>query len=279
MFYKLTKSMENRAVNNKKKSLADSNINEMKSRKKGFAGLYENFFRKLPALVTLLSTSPLVFIYVTCIGISCAPGVALTISAWEMSAQWGLIARSFLMAFTFSTGGFFFAVTLIFVVPIFNYPFLLWVRKNGKYKGPWLSTQTVPWYMHNAMIYLVRYTVLDFMTPSILNELFFRMMGMKIGKNVMINSSNISDACLIELEDNVTIGGSALLMAHYGMHGLLVIDSLKIKKNTTVGLNAMIFGGAKVGERVTIGPSAVVLPKDEVLDGEKFGIKSEKSDA
>lgn len=270
--------MENRAVNKEKKSLADSNINKLKSRKTGFAGIYENVFRKLPSFITFLSTCPLIFIYVACIGISCMPGVALTISAWEASAQWGLFMRSLIMAFAFSTGGFLFAITLIFVVPIFNLPFLIWVRKNGKYKGPWLSTQTVPWYMHNAMIYLVRYTVLDFLTPSLFNELFFRMMGMKIGKNVMINSSNISDACLIELEDNVTIGGSALLMAHYGMHGLLVIDKLTIKKNTTVGLNAMIFGGATIGEKVTIGPGAVVLPKDDIKDGDKFGIKTEEKD-
>lgn len=124
------------------------------------------------------------------------------------------------------------------------------------------------------MIYLVRYTILDFITPSPLNELFFRMMGMKIGKNVVINTSNISDACLIELEDNVTIGGSAVLMSHYGMHGLLVIDELKIKKKTTVGLNAMIFGGAKIGEKVTVGPNAVVLPKTNIEDGQKFGIES-----
>ena len=34
---------------------------------------------------------------------------------------------------------------------------------------------------------------------------------------------------MIELEDNVTIGGSAVLMSHYAMHGLLVIDKLKMR--------------------------------------------------
>lgn len=269
--------MENDGVNKKRKSLADSNINERKSTKSGLAGVFENLLRGFPNIMALASTSPLIFIYITCIALSCAPGVAICISVWEGTSDWGLVSRAISMAFSFATGGFLFILTLIFVVPLFNLPFLYWVRKNGKYKGPWYSTQTMPWYMHNAMIYLVRYTILDFITPSPLNTLFFKMMGMKMGKNVMINSSNISDACLIELEDNVTIGGSAVLLAHYGMHGLLVIDKLRIKKKTTVGLNAMVFGGTKIGERVTIGPNAVVLPKTEVKDGAKFGIEVTES--
>ena len=262
---------------NKKKSLVDADINKKKSQKKGLAGLFENTFRKFPNIVALLSTSPLIFIYISCIGISCIPGVSLCIWSWEQTLEMSILVRAICMAFSFSTGGFFFVLTLVFVVPFFNLPFLYWVRKNGGYRGPWFSVQTVPWYMHNAMIYLVRYTVLDFITPSILNDLFFRMMGMKIGKNVTINTSNISDACLIELEDNVTIGGSAVLMAHYGMHGLLVIDKLKVREKTTVGLNAMIFGGANMGDRATVGPNAVVLPKTKIEDGEKFGLESAKS--
>jgi hypothetical protein len=271
-FTKSGKNSENRAVN-KKTSLVDSDINKKKSRKKGLAGVFENLFRDFPQIVSFLSSAPLIFIYITCIALACVPGISLTIWIYEMTASWGILGRAILMAFAFSTGAFLFVISLIFIVPIFNLPFLLMVRRNGKYRGPWFSVQTVPWYLHNAMIYLVRYTVLDFITPSILNEIFFRMMGMKIGKNVLINSSNISDACMIELEDNVTIGGSAVLMSHYAMHGLLVIDKLKIKKNTTVGLNAIIMGGSDIGEKVTIAPAAVVLPKSKVEDGGKFGFK------
>ena len=255
-----------------KESLADAELNKQKSRKRGLAGLFENLLRGLPTVMMLFSTSPLIFIYILCIGISCIPGVSLTIFFWELSAQWTLMLRSIVMALAFSTGGFLFVLSLVFVVPIFNMPFAYIVKKNGPYKGPWMSTQSVPWYMHNALIYLVRYTILDFITPSPLNTLFYKMMGMKMGKNVMINTSNISDACLITLEDNVTIGGSAVIMAHYGVHGLLVIEPLTIKEKTTIGLNAKILGGGNIGSRVTIGPNAVVLPKHKINDGEKFGI-------
>jgi len=80
------------------------------------------------------------------------------------------------------------------------------------------------------------------------------MMGMKIGKGVMINSSNISDPCLIVLDDYVTIGGSAYMMAHYGMKGFLIIDKLHIKKGAMIGLAAKILGGVSIGERQLLPP-------------------------
>jgi len=56
------------------------------------------------------------------------------------------------------------------------------------------------------------------------------MMGMKIGKGVHINSTNISDPALIELEDKVIIGGSVHIIAHYASKGYLVVERVKICK-------------------------------------------------
>ena len=98
-----------------------------------------------------------------------------------------------------------------------------------------------------------------------------------MGNNININTSNISDACLIELEDNVVLGGSAHIMAHYGMHGLLVIDKVKIGRNTTIGLKASILGGVTIGSKVTVAPNATVLPKTNIGDEEKFGFNKEES--
>jgi acetyltransferase-like isoleucine patch superfamily enzyme len=118
----------------------------------------------------------------------------------------------------------------------------------------------------------VRYTILDFITPSPLNVYFFKAMGMKVGKGVMINTSNISDPCLIKLEDYVTIGGSAYMMAHYGMKGYLIIDKLVIKRGAMIGLCAKILGGVTIGEKAVVAPNMAVLPKTVIKDGEKYGV-------
>lgn len=89
---------------------------------------------------------------------------------------------------------------------------------------------------------------------------------MKIGKGVVINSANISDPCLITLEDHVTIGGSATIFAHYGMHGFLILSPTKIKKGATIGLKASIMGDVIVGENQTVAPHEVLLPKTRIED-------------
>jgi acetyltransferase-like isoleucine patch superfamily enzyme len=115
---------------------------------------------------------------------------------------------------------------------------------------------------------MVRFTFLEFITPSPLNILFYRMMGMKIGKGVVINSSNISDPCLITLGDYVTVGGSATIFAHYGQRGYLVVAPVVIGKGTNIGLKASVMGGSVIGENVMIKPHTAVLPKTQIPDGE-----------
>ncbi len=244
-------------------------INDEKSTKTGVAGAFENIFRQFKNLFFSLVLLPIAALYVFCLGFALLPLTYFCLKAWNFTLYDELWIRAFFLSFALALGGIMFIFGLIIIVPIVNAPFIPFVRS---YRGPWFSIESIAWYYHNALTYLVRYTVLDFITPSPFNILFFRAMGMKIGKNVMINSSNISDPCLIVLEDNVTIGGSAFLMAHYGMKGFLIIDKLHLKKGAMVGLMAKILGGVIVGKKAVIGPNAMVLPKTVIADGEKFGI-------
>ena len=83
-----------------------------------------------------------------------------------------------------------------------------------------------------------------------------------------INTSNISDPCLIELEDNVTIGGSATIFGHYAQAGILVLAPVKIKRGATIGLKASIMGDVIVGEKVTVKPHSILLPKTRLNKGD-----------
>ena len=142
-------------------------------------------------------------------------------------------------------------------------PFPIKPRKNN-----WYSIENIPWFYHNALVYLVRYSVLDFITPSPIQQWWLRGMGMKIGKGVIINTSNISDPCLIELEDYSTIGGSVTMLRHYGQKGILVIGKVCIKKGAMVGLRASIFGDVIIGEHA-VAPHEVVYPKSRIDKAEK----------
>src|SRR5690606_13822035 len=113
-------------------------------------------------------------------------------------------------------------------------------------------------------------------TPTAISILFFMTIGMKMGKGTMINTSNISDPCLIRLGKYVTVGGSVFMMAHYAQKGFVVIEPLEIGDKTTVGLNAILMGGVKVGEKVAIAPGATVLPKTVIPNDTKYGYEGLK---
>lgn len=255
------------------KEVRPDDINAQESKKKGVSGIIENTFRQFKNVGFISLLIPIAFLYVFCLGVALSPGIFILqkIYYFVVAHNISIFLSSFFYGLGLGLMFLLFILTIIFVVPLVNLPFIPLVRA---YRGPWFSVESIPWYYHNALTYLVRYTVLEFLTPSPLNVLFFRMMGMKIGKGVLINSSNISDPCLIVMEDYVTIGGSAFLMAHYGMKGFLIIDKLHIKKGAMIGLGAKILGGVTIGQKATVLPNSAILPKTIIKDGEKFGVTS-----
>ncbi|MGZ3788829.1 MAG: acyltransferase [Bacteriovorax sp.] len=244
-------------------------INARGSSKTGFSAALENVFRKFQTIGFLLCLIPILLVCVFCLAVALTPGLMLLQTVSPHIADYSLLLKSFCYGFVIATGFLGFIITLIFIVPVMNFPVIPFVKP---YRGAWFSIESIPWYYHNALTYLVRYTILDLITPSPLNVLFFKMMGMKIGKGVLINTSNISDPCLIVLEDYVTIGGSVFMMAHYGMKGFLIIDKLHIKKGAMIGLAAKLLGGVTIGEKAVVGPNVAVLPKTIIKPGEKYGV-------
>lgn len=248
-------------------------INAERSTKQGAFGLLESFFRQFRQVAYLMAILPVLIAYIIALGVSLTPGLYLFRYMSEVTSSSSGILQAFCGGIAIAGGFVAFILTLIVIVPILNAPALPFVKK---YRGPWFSLESIPWFYHNALTYLVRYTVLDFITPTPLNIFFFRAMGMKIGKACMINSSNISDPALIHLGDYVTIGGSAYLMAHYGMKGYLIIDHLTIGSGATIGLAAKILGGVDIGRRATVAPNCTVFPKTVIKEMEKFGVPGAK---
>lgn len=245
----------------KKKRL---NVLRTTSEKKGILGAFETFIRSFRTLAYILCLIPIVFICTSCLAMALVPSIYLFHFILDSTATWPQFLHYTAMGFAIALGYLTYGVCLIFIVPFMNKILPLKVKP---WKGIWYSVQTIPWYIHNALTYLVRYTFLEFVTPTPLNLLFYRMMGMKIGKGVVINTTNISDPCLITIEDYVTVGGSAHIFAHYGQKGILILSPVTIKKGATIGLKASIMGGVTVGEGATVKPHTVLLPKEKVPDG------------
>ena len=247
---------------------SESNKHDVLSKKsdsKGLLGLFETFIRRFRTISFLILLMPVVFLCLCALGLSLAPALAFFYFIQNQIGDIHPVLHYIILGLAFATSYMIYGVSLLFVVPLLNFIFPFKVKP---FRGIWYSVESIPWYVHNAFTYLVRYTFLEFITPSPLNILYFKMMGMKIGKGVVINTSNISDPCLIELGDYVTIGGSATLFAHYGQKGFLVISPIKIKKGATIGLKSSIMGGVEVGENSVIRPHNCLLPKTIIDDNQ-----------
>lgn len=243
------------------------------STRSGIAGIFETVLRRFRTGSYIIALTPLYIIGIIGMGISATPAVLFFNFIIGISQSLPYLLYYFILSLALITSYFIYGFALIFVMPLFNFlmPFRL-----KPFRGMYYSLTTVPWYFHNAFTYIVRYTFLEFITPTPLNILFYRMMGMKIGKGAHINTTNISDPCLIEIEDKVTIGGSVHIIAHYASKGFLIVEPVKIRKGATIGLKATIMGDVEIGEGATIAPHEVVFPKSRIPAGRKPFVDEEK---
>lgn len=242
-------------------------LDKVTSEHKGIKGLLESSLRKFKLLMHIGLLIPTYILASLCLGVSLVPGIYLFRSINELTVQAPSILQNLGIGFSIAFGYFLYGFTLVFVVAFVNFL----IQGNLKpFKGPYYSAESIKWYLHNGLTYLVRFTFLEFATPTPLSLLFYRMMGMKLGKGVVLNSTWISDPSLVEMGNKVTVGGSVTIVAHYGVGGLLVVAPVKIHDNVTIGLKATIMGGVEIGAGAKILPHSVLLPKTVVPPGETW---------
>jgi hypothetical protein len=249
-------------------------LDPLSSQRGGLAGAFETLMRRFKTLLHIAMIMPLYFVGCAIIGLAVAPGVLLVALAFRLNLGvdgiFGIFLQAWLVGASVIASIFLSGFLLVLILPLTNLV-LLWGGRLKPWRGPYYSLEAIRWYIHNGITYLLRYTLLEFFTPSPIAVLFYRLMGMKIGRGAVINSTALSDPSLISIGEKVTIGGSVTIVAHYGQAGFLILAPVVIGDGATVGLRASIMGGAKIGRNARIMPHSVVLPKTEIPEGEIWG--------
>jgi acetyltransferase-like isoleucine patch superfamily enzyme len=209
-----------------------------------------------------------VLVAASAMGCALAPALWVwhTASAWSASLPG--FSRYLALGLALAAAFFVFGFALLLIVPVYN--FVLPTRVKP-FKGGYYTIHAVPWALHNVLFYLVRYTFLQFVTLTPFGIWFLKAMGMTIGRHAFINTDLISDPRLITLGDDVTLGGSVRIFAHYGGGGNLVIAPVVIEDRATVGIGVTIMGDVRIGKGAVILPHSAVLPGSRVGDGETWG--------
>ncbi len=174
----------------------------------------------------------------------------------------------FLMLFGFALSYFIFGIFLMFVVAIVVRLFRIRLMP-GTYKIG--GKESLIWLLNAGFISLVRFLFLPF-TRSSINIFFYRLLGAKIGKNVIINTTCIYDPHLLEIGDNTIIGGDAVIIGHSAEGNKLIVAPIKIGKNVSIGQYTTVLPGAIIEDGAIIGAMSLVPKFKRVRKGVWGGV-------
>lgn len=226
--------------------------------------LLRRFARTSYAAAVLL----LYLLAATALGVALAPALALVHGALGWASGLPAVPAWLLRGFAVAVAWFVFGLALLAVVAAYN---KVLPTRVVPYRGGYYSLEALPWFLHNGLFYLVRFTFLPFVTLTPYGVWFLKAMGMRIGRHAFINTEYISDPCLITIGDDAVVGGSVRIFAHYGGGGSLVIAPVTVGHRATLGLACCVMGDVVIGDDAVILPESVLLPGSRVGAGETWG--------
>jgi len=122
------------------------------------------------------------------------------------------------------------------------------------------------WLIYSGLHTFLLHFVLPYTTGTCWSRIFYRLLGAKIGKNVFINTNGLHDAYLLELGDNVVVGGKTDISCHIFEGNELILGKVKIGSNTLIGTGCYIMPGAEIGNHCNIGIYSYVRKKKKIED-------------
>lgn len=211
-----------------------------------------------------------IYSYVTLgfmMAIAALPGYFLGSWGWSLNVlpgiPWAHRILTPLLGLYFSILGFFvFGITLMFVLPAVKFIFRF---KPHTGSVPIHSFKIWPWYNLNGMQFMFNTVFGRFARATTIYPVYLRMMGAKIGKDVVFNTQHVYDLDIISVGEKTVIGANASILGHVGEKGKLVRQPVTIGKNCTVGQYANIFPGVTMGDNCHVGAMSLV-PKGSTLD-------------
>jgi len=124
------------------------------------------------------------------------------------------------------------------------------------------------WLVYSGLHLWAVNLVLPFLRGNNWIKIYLRIAGAKIGKEVFINTKDFYDAYLLEIRDNVIIGGESFINCHLFEGGHLILGKILIGEGTMVGAGAYVTPGANIGKNSKIGIYTYLRRNTNMPDGD-----------
>lgn len=191
------------------------------------------------------------------LGLSLFPMVFFLYAVWKAMGPRAVWLKALAFSFSLSFGYFLFGLTLIFLCVLAKNLFRFKIAQ-GLFTIH--SKEALHWMGYNSLVLVANSAFLDVLRISPFQILFYRLMGAKVGSGVNVNTAGLADLSLLEIGDNVLIGGGVALICHASERGFIRLAPTRIGNNVSVGLGSVILPGCELGDGASIAPCSF-LPK------------------
>jgi non-ribosomal peptide synthetase-like protein len=194
------------------------------------------------------------------IGLALVPSIVLVRAAWETGSV-------VLLGLALGTGYLLFGVSFLALIVILKHA-TFFRAVAGDY--PYVSFYVLRWALIGAFVSLAKVVILRHLQGMPLLNLFFRLMGARIGRDVVINSCNMFDFDLLEIGEG-TLLADCVVIGHVGEEGMLRLRPVSIGRGCTIGQSSVVFPGSVMEDGSVLGALSL-LPKDRRLPaGTRWG--------
>ena len=191
------------------------------------------------------------------LGLSLFPMILFFYSVWKSLSLYAPWVKVLALSFSIALGYFLFGITLIFVCVAAKNLFRFKIKAG---LHPMYSREALNWMGYSSLILIANSAFLDVLRISPFQTLFYRLMGAKIGKDVNVNTGGLADLSMLEIGDQVVIGGGVALICHGVERGFLRLAPTKLGNRVSIGLSSVIMPDCEIGEGASIAPCSY-LPK------------------
>lgn len=179
----------------------------------------------------------------------------------QASVMWAVLSVPFLY---FIWGWGYCALCVVYKWGIFYHP------KEGEW--PLFSWYVVGWGTTSAITNWANTLFLQHWKGTLLLNFYFRALGVKVGRDVIINTIHIYDWDLVTLEDGAILGGDCVVQGHLLERGAMKMRPVRIGKGALVGTGAKVMPGCTLEERSILAAGSIMkkattIPFHEVWGG------------
>jgi acetyltransferase-like isoleucine patch superfamily enzyme len=211
-------------------------------------------------------------LYAAMIGVCLVPsalvlhGAARALLA-QPPAGMALLARLLLFCLSAAASLYVYFITGIIVMGALVRLATLGMRP-GRY--PMLSATTARWLLSSGISLIVQKTILPLIPVTFFSNLYFRLVGLRMGRGVRLNSWFLNDPWLIELGDGVVVGGGADFSPHQFEDNHLILEPIRVGSGTLIGAHCYISSAVTIGSNCLIGIRSYLRRGTRVPDGTRM---------